>query len=216
MSTWAGAIVENRGRADFVDVCALHGITVEGPVTPWVLVECDVGFSSLHPPAFAESLSRALDGAVIAFFMQTAASVEQLEHWDRGRAVRRLTYSGDEGGWIVREGEPRAWEPVFFFGDGEGVGEGEEWPLNLGDELSDEDLARYQRARAARDAGPVLDLLSGGSVWPLFRVCTHLGVDPKHPGGRYRVQRRSRPWLLLLGVAVLVGALILMMRHPLR
>ena len=51
-----------------------------------------------------------------------------------------------------------------------------EWPYNLGDELTDEQLARYERACAARDASGVMDLLDGGSTMGVQKLCARFGV----------------------------------------
>ncbi len=210
MTTWAGAIVETRGRADFPALAALHRITVTGAVTPWVLVQGDVTFAALGPPVFAEALSRELQGTVLAFFVQSTASVEQLEHWEKGQLVRKLQYTGDAGGWVTRQGTPQAWESVYFFADDEGTAEDMAWPLNLGDELSDEQLARYERARVAKDASGILDLLQGGSVWQLHRLCEHYGLDPGKPGARYTPPRSWKPWLLAAAVLAFLGGMVLL------
>lgn len=146
MSTWAGAIVQTGGRSDFPAIAAKYHITVQDGTGPWIGVHGNVNFASLCPPAFAEALSRDLGGTVVAFFVQTTSRVEQVQHWENGCAVRTLTYSGDGGGWVT-EGRPQPWERACFFADGESTSEGATWPSNLGDELSDEDVARYDQAR---------------------------------------------------------------------
>jgi hypothetical protein len=210
MATWAGAIVETRGRTDFPAIAAAHRITVTGPVTPWVLVQGSVSFAAPGPPVFAEALSRELQGTVLAFVVQTTASVERLEHWEKGQLVRKLEYAGDAGGWVTRQGTPQAWEGVYFFAEDEGTAEDMAWPLNLGDELSAEQLTRYERARAAKDASGILDLLQGGSLWQLHRLCEHYGLDPSKPGAHHTPPRSWKPWLLAAAVlAFLVGMVLL-------
>src|SRR5262249_5191529 len=124
---------------------------------------------------------------------------------------RKLEYSGDGGGWITQDGSSQAWEPAYFFGDDEGTGDEEKWPHNLGDELDDEDIARYERAKQQRDASSIMDLLRGGSVWPLHRLCAHLGVDPNTPGARVTAPPTNwRPRLIVLAIiAFLVGMFLL-------
>ncbi|HZI08569.1 MAG TPA: hypothetical protein VEZ71_31420 [Archangium sp.] len=210
MATWAGAIIETRGRADFPALAATHRLTVTGAVTPWVLVRSDVHSTALGPPAFAEALSRELQGTVLAFFIQTTASVERLEHWEKGQLVRKLEYAGDAGGWITQQGTPQAWESVYFFADDEGTAEDMAWPVNLGDELSDEQLARYEHARAAKDASGIMDLLRGGSLWQVHRVCEHFGLDPNQPGAHYRPPLNWKPLLLAVAFLAFVVGMVLL------
>ncbi len=205
MVTWAGAIVETKSRSDFEALASSYGVALEGRATRWVLVECDVGLGSLRTPGFAAALSRDLGGTVIAFFLQTTASVEEIEHFQAGELVRKLEYSHDQGGWTKIEGTPQAWEAEYFFAEGEGTAPGQEWPLNLGDEIEDDELARYDRARAVRDATGVMDLLSGGSVWGLERLCRHFGVDPRVPGARYAPPRRRKPRLIAIAILLLLA-----------
>jgi hypothetical protein len=210
VSTWIGALVETRGRRDLAEVAAKHGIVVTRAEGPWLLVEGEVALGSLGLPAFAQELSRDLGASVIAFAIQTTASVEELEQWTDGQRVRRLAYSGDAGGWEPPQGTPQPWEPAFFFAEEESTAVGATWPGNLTDELSGDDIARYERARDGRDAAPVLDLLSGGSVWPLRRLCAHLGVDPDAPGGRYSPPKNRRGLLVVVAIAVFLVGMVLL------
>lgn len=208
MATWVGALVETKGRAELAAVLAAHGVTLEGSPGPWVLVQVDGGV--IAPPGFAPHVSRALGGRVIAFAAQTAASVEALQAWDDGALVRALTYSGDEGGWIEQQGTPQDWEGAYFFADREGTREGEAWPLALDDEISDEDLSRFEQARAAKDASTVMDLLHAGSAHGLRRLCAHFGVDPQRPGARVVVPASWKPRLVVAAIVVfLVGMSLL-------
>lgn len=208
MTTWAGAIVETRGALDFVAVATGHGLTIVGPVTPWLYVETDLNLAHLQPPRYAESLSRQLQGTVIGFFVQTTSGVERIEQWTKGVRVRTLDYS--RGAWQVDEGEPQWWEADYFFPRDEHVRDGGGWATNVGDEIADVDVARYERARVAKNAKPVMDLLRGGSIWPLLRMLRTFGADPSKPDGRFRA---PASWKLraiaLLVVAFFVGAFLL-------
>jgi hypothetical protein len=216
MSTWAGAIVETRGRADFAVIAAKYRIAVTSAVSPWILVEGEITFANLCPPIFAEALSRELESTVIAFFVQTTASVEEIEQWENGKLVRKLQYSHDGGGWITHAGAPQAWEPKYFFADEEGTADDAEWPSNLGDEVSDEQVARYDRARAANDAMSILDLLSGGSARGMYRVCEQFGVNPEAAGARYTPPTHWKPRIILAAIVLfLVGMFLLgAVSHP--
>lgn len=212
MTTWAGALVETRGQADLASIAARHRIALVdfAATAPWLLVHADVNRASLNPPRFAEELSRELQTTVIGFFLQSTASVEQIEHWEDGRLLRKLEYSGDGGGWITQQGSPQLWESAYFFAEDEGTDEGENWPHNLGDELTDEDLARYERARDQKDATPIMDLLSGGSSWSIHRLCKHFSVDPNKPGARFTPPTNWKPRLILAGIVALFIAMFLL------
>jgi hypothetical protein len=210
VATWVGAILKTGGHADFAAIAARYRIAVTGPVTPWVLVQADLKFAGLRPPVFAEALSREIEGAVIAFAVQTTASVEEIEHWEKGQLARKLEYSGDQGRWITQAGKPQDWEPAYFFAEGEGTAEGASWPYNLGDELTDEQLARYERARAAKDASGIMDLLDGGSTIGMQRLCAHFGTDPRQPAARYRPPTSRKLQLTVVAaVAFTVGMVLL-------
>jgi hypothetical protein len=218
MVTWAGALVETRGRADLAAVAAKHRIElIDVDVSaPWLLIHCNVNFAHLNPPQFAEALSRELHTTVIGFFLQSSASVEEIQHWEEGRLVRKLEYTADAGGWIINLGSAQGWEPSYFFPENAGVEEGQDWPLNLHDELTDEDLARYRRARDQKDASAIMDLLSAGSPWSILRLFDHFGVDPKKPGARFTPPANWKPWLIAAGiVAFLIAAVVLGALFPL-
>lgn len=208
MATWVGALVETTGRAELGAILSAHGVTLEGTPGPWVLVQVDGG--AISPPDFARHVSRALGGRAISFAAQTAASVEALQVWNEGTLVRTLTYSGDQGGWIEQNGAPQDWEAAYFFADGEGTRDGEAWPLALDDEISDADMARFEQARAAKDASTVMDLLHAGSAHGLRRLCAHFGVDPRRPGARIVVPASWKPRLVVAAIVVfLVGMFLL-------
>ncbi|MEQ1570994.1 MAG: hypothetical protein ABMA64_35520 [Myxococcota bacterium] len=194
MSTLCGALVE-RGERDLTSLASKHRITVLGPLGPWVFVRGDVNMAHIEPPRFASALSSELEGSVIAFMLQTTASSEVLEHWERGALVRRLVCQ--DGRWKTREGMHQAWESIYFFDPSEGIGEGEKWPLTLDDDLTEQDEQRYEEAKRAGDPSAVLDLLRGGSVWPLHRLAKHLGVDLRSPAASYSVPANWKPWLAL-------------------
>lgn len=210
MSTWAGTLVETRGRVEFAAIAAKHRIAPGGDVTAWTLVECKTTFANLRPPAFAEALSRELQCAVIAFFVQTTAGVEEVEHWENGKLLRKLQYSQEVGGWITQTGSRQAWEPAYFFDEQEGTAADAKWPSNLDDELTPEELSRYEQARSAKDATTILDLLSGGSIHGIHRVCKELGVSPTAPGARYTPPTNWRPLIIVVAIVLfLIGAVAL-------
>lgn len=209
MSTWVGALVETKQRKDLAPLLAKHGITLSGEAGAWLLVQpTSLRIGHLGPPPMAETLSRELDTRVIAFALQTTASVEELEVWESGRRVRHLACS--EGEWTTFEGAAQAWEGAYFFADGQGVDGEEEWPDNLRDEVTDEELARYRKARKKRDASTVMDMLLGGSADGLLRLCVHLGVDPDEPGAGYDLPKSHNPRLVVAAIVVfLIGMFVL-------
>lgn len=206
MSTWAGAIVETRSESDLRKVAQAHQITIESVQSGWQLIDSKVGMTNLNTPRFAESLSRELQATVIGFFQQTSASVQLIEHWEKGALLRKLAYSGDQGGWITQEGAQQEWEPLFFFVKGEGIGAGQAWPLNLADDITENEKTRYESAQALQNPSQVMDLLGEGSIQ---RVCAHFGVDPEKPNARFspsRSQRRSMLMVALIALIALVAA----------
>ncbi|MBK6919948.1 MAG: hypothetical protein IPH07_21300 [Deltaproteobacteria bacterium] len=210
MSTWIGAIIDGAPPAELRAAAARHRIVLDVEDQPRLLVQAEVRLGALGLPPFAKAISEELGCTVLAFAVQTAASVEEIEQWESGRLVRKLQYAADQGGWITREGEPQPWESTYFFADEEGTEEGKSWPGNLGDEITDEDLARYDRARAARDASGIMDLLSGGSAGSIDRLCRDFGVDPRRPGGIYRPPTNWKPRIVIAAIVLaLVGAFIL-------
>lgn len=182
-----------------------HGIDVTDPSGAWVLVDDLPRLGKLGPPPFARELSEELSTTVLALFFQSTVSTERLEQWESGKLVRELEYYFDGGGWIVDNGLVQEWEVDYFFSEGEGTGDGQSWPSNLADDVSDEDVARYEEAKARRDPSAVMDLLQGGDF---ERIWKHFGVDPRHPGARH-LSPPSRAPRIWLGVAVLaiIGAL---------
>jgi hypothetical protein len=217
MGTWIGAFVEQKGRSDLREVLATCNITLEGsPEGDWIHVMAEVSLASLKTPPFGEALSRELGGRVIGFLLQTTASVEEIVCWENGEQVRRLSYFGDEGGWLHHEGEPQDWEPTYFFEAERGTAQGQPWPMNLDEELSDEDIARYEEAKAAGDAEPILDLIQVGSGWGLYRLAEHLGVRADAPDAIYRPPEnqtfRWKVYAVLAGIALVLLAAFLLGR----
>lgn len=207
MSTWQGALVRMEHGDRFRELAGRYRIVVTDTSGPWVLVGVPPQLGKLGPPPFAQSLSNELNTTVIAFFVQTTVSDERIEHWQSGRLVRELEYYMDGGGWIAQSGEPQEWEGAYFFSKNEGTGPNDEWPSNLGDEVSEDDIGRYEEARSKRTAGPVMDLLMGGDV---MRLCKFYGVDIAHPGAQYTPAKNWRVLgLVLFTVALFVGALVL-------
>ncbi|HEY3255659.1 MAG TPA: hypothetical protein VGJ91_16990, partial [Polyangiaceae bacterium] len=151
-----------------------YRIVLSAPSSPWLLIDVEPRLGKLGPPSFAQGLSRDMKTSVIAFFLQSTVSTERIEHWKNGQLLRELEYYLDGGGWIAQRGTPQAWEGAYFFSDEEGTATGQQWPNNLGDEISTGDILRYEQARAQRTAEPVMDLLMGGSI---ERLCEFYGVD---------------------------------------
>lgn len=210
MATWIGVIVEGASAEQLVPYANALGIEFEVPSDGPFLIHVAPRFSLLHPPKFAEAMSKKLDCTVVAFFVQTAASVESIEHWERGDLKRELTYSADDGGWLVQKGEAQSWEAAYFFAEDEGTGDGQKWPLNLDDELSDSDLERYNTARNTRDASPVMDLLHAGSVWGVYRLCQLYGVNPDKPHGTLHPPKSKAPLVILLIIALFFALMLAM------
>ena len=196
MSTWVGTIVATTGTSAFWSVAAKHGVrqVVEG-VPPFVLIECLVGFDFRVSIRLAEELSRGLSTTAIGFVVQTNSDVHEVQTFVNGTCVRRLGYSRDEGGWIDVDGEAQSWERAYFFDEGS-TADGDTWPDMLSDELSDDDMKRYEEAKRAGDASKVLTLLHPSSTAPMMRVCDFLGIKADEPTGRWR--KRSI-WCRLFG-----------------
>ena len=208
MTTWCGAIVECSAR-DLDSLAGRYGITVTTPPAgAWAYVVGDVNLAHVVPPRFARELSAELGATVIAFMIQTTASCERIEHWERGELVRSLECV--DGRWTGREGSPQSWEATYFFDSTRSTSAGEAWPLELDDELSEEDCARYERARQDGDPSVVLDLLRGGSVWAMRRVLELYGLDPNVPNARYAVPTNWKPWVVLgVGLLFVAGMAVL-------
>lgn len=184
MSTWLGCIVETRGRADFWDVARRRGIEPRVATVPArALVSCEIDFEA--PLRLAAELSRDLEAFALGFVVQTNADVHRLHAFDRGELVRKLDYSRDGGGWVADDGAKQPWEARYFFDDAPTT-EADEWPDMLHDDLSDDDVARYERARAAGDPRPVMDLFHPSSARAMRRVCQFFGVDADAPVGLWK------------------------------
>jgi hypothetical protein len=120
------------------------------------------------------------------FLIQTTAEVHEILVFCGGKEIRTLVYNRDDGGWQKVEGEPQPWEADYFF-DGRSTREGSDsWPDLLMDEISSEDMARYEKAARLKDAGKIMDLLHPSSSWPMNRVCQALGAKGDEPAGRWR------------------------------
>ncbi|HEY5948521.1 MAG TPA: hypothetical protein VIV40_23650 [Kofleriaceae bacterium] len=189
MGTWIGTIIETAGRADFWDIARKHG--VEGTteeIPKYVLVECDVGGDFHASVRLAEAMSRDLGATAIGFVVQTTADVHELHAFSKGAAIRRLAYSRDNDGWVQVEGTPQLWERAYFFDDAASTASDDagRWPDMLWDEMSDEDVARYEAALRQGDASTVLDLMHPSSTVPMHRVCASFDVGPDRPQGRWK------------------------------
>jgi hypothetical protein len=189
MSTWVGAIIETTGRADFWDIARKHGVDGVTQETPkYVLIDCDVGFDFHASLRLAEAMSRDLGAAAIGFVVQTTADVHEVHAFSKGIAIRRLGYSRDNDGWGHVEGTPQQWERAYFFDDAASTASDEvgRWPDMLWDEMSEQDVARYEEARRVGDASSVLDLMHPSSTVPMHRVCESFDVRPDRPLGRWK------------------------------
>jgi hypothetical protein len=184
MGTWVATIVQTTARTDFWEL--VRGNRVE-PITSRVpafaLIDCGAQFGASY--RLAETLSRDLMVMTIGFVAQTNADVHELRAFERGTLIRRLAYLRHEGGWVSSEGAKQPWESAYFF-DGKVLGGAPDgaWPDMLDDELSDDDLARYNDARDAGDASSILELLHPSSMAPLRRLCSHFQIEPDRPAGR--------------------------------
>lgn len=185
MSTWIAAIVASGRRPDFWSVASAHGIRpLESSVPEYVLVDCNAGFQFDVSIELAAAVSRELGTNGIGFVAQTAVDVYEIEVFEAGRRVRRLAYSRDEGGWLEVLGVPQRWEPAFFFGDeGDAVGELSDM---MYDDVTDDDLALYERAKRHGDVTAAIHLLHPSSLRPLHRLCRHFEVDPQRPSATWR------------------------------
>ena len=186
MSTWVGTIVATNGTSEFWKVAFKHGVqqVVDG-VPPFVLVECDVGFDFQASVRLAEALSSALSTTAVGFVVQTTSDVHEIHTFVKGTCVRLLAYNRDDGGWVIVEGEPQLWERAYFFDDGSTT-YAETWPDLLSDELSEDDVRRYDEAKRAGNAMSVLPLLHPSSTAPMWRVCESLGIKADESAGRWR------------------------------
>lgn len=184
MGTWVAAIVKTRERSDFWDVASTLGIEQVEPSTPaHALINC---FDFQASVRLAEKLSRELSTTSLGFVAQTSADVHELQVFEDGRCIRQLCYSRDGGGWLEIHGTPQAWERVYFFDDNSSTTADGRWPDMLHDELSDEDIVRYEKARLAGDPSKVMDLLHPSSMSPMLRVCASFGIKPERSSGRWR------------------------------
>ncbi len=207
MSTWQGAIVRVDDVERLVALAGRYRITLSAPAGPWLLIDAPPQLGRLGPPPFAWALSRELATCVIGFFLQTTDSTERIEQWENGELVRELEYLRDDEGWSARQGAPQSWERAYFFSDEEGTAPDQRWPSNLRDEITTEDIARYETARVSGSAEPVMDLLSGGSI---TRLCEFHGVDLKSPAGHYTPKRNWRVQGTVLAIALgFAGAIVL-------
>jgi hypothetical protein len=207
VATWQGALIRVDSIERFLEIVPRFRIVISEPAAPWMLIDAPPQLGRLGPPPFARELSKHLNTSVIAFFLQTTVSYERIEHWQNGELVRELEYYAEGGGWVAQRGTPQPWEADYFFSADEGTRESVPWPSNLDDEVSTDDIARYEEARANHAPGPIMDLLRGGS---LTRLCSFYGVDSKRPVGYYRPPPNWRVAASLSAViALLVGACIL-------
>ncbi|MBI5478576.1 MAG: hypothetical protein HY906_06975 [Deltaproteobacteria bacterium] len=189
MSTWVAAVVETAGRADFWEIARNHGVQATiADVPKYALIECDAGFDFQASVRLAEALSRDLGTTSLGFVVQTNADVHELHAFSSGPAVRRLAYSRDSGGWLQVEGTAQPWERAYFFDEAGSTktDDSGRWPDMLWDDLSDEDLARYEAAKAAGDPATVMDWMHPSSTAPMHRVCGFLGIHADRPAGSWR------------------------------
>ena len=208
MATWQGALIHAEVSDRLLEAAARYRIVVSDRSGPWVLIDVEPQYGRLGPPRFARALSKDLNTSVIAFFLQTTVSNERVEHWQNGELLRELEYYEEGGGWTAQGGTSQPWEADYFFSDREGTGDdAQDWPRNLADDVSNDDIARYEEARAKRTPAPIMDLLRGGSI---TRLCKFHGVDPNQPGGYYRSPPNWRvTGTLLVMVVLFVGACVL-------
>lgn len=201
MATLIGAIVETKAQSSLRILGESHGIVWESladeeEVPPYVWVSVTPRIRHLGLPIFVEGLSRELGTMVLAFAVQTAGSNSEVAEYVAGESQRHLAYEGEAGGWTRVEGAPRPWEATLFFrpGSSPALDDGSSWPDTLEDEISDEDVARFEAARVAGRPDQVLDLLHLESVWPFMRLFERYGLDFQNPEGSWQPPRRQRAW----------------------
>jgi hypothetical protein len=202
MATWLGVLVQTQGKTDFWEAARQCGVEALGSVVPeYALMECAPESDSEAPIHLAEALSRELSTTSIGFVIQTVVDVHELHVFREGTVIRRLVYSRDDGGWRQVEGETQPWERAYFFEEKTSAlaTTSEQWPDMLYDELSDEEVARYEAAKRAGDATQVLDLLHPSSTEPMSRVCAFLSVDASKPHGRWKKPSKPSLWSRLFG-----------------
>jgi hypothetical protein len=112
MATWVGVIVVTNERADFWSQVTGRGVHGQGEVPPRVLIDCGARFGAVQP--LAAALAGKLETEAIAFIVQTVSDAHAIWVYRGTALVRTLEYSRDEGGWLVREGEPQPWEAAYF------------------------------------------------------------------------------------------------------
>lgn len=201
MATLIGAIVETKAQPSLRAYGEAQGIVwerlaEEGGVPPFVWIRVSPRIHHLGLPAFAEGLSRDLGTMVLAFAVQTAGGSAEVGEWVAGESQRYLAYEGDAGGWTKLQGAPRSWEKTLFFDPESSAAPGDEqpWPDTLEDEISDEDMARFEAAREAGRPDQILELLYLDSVWPFMRLLESYGLDDQNPEGVWHPPRRKRRW----------------------
>ncbi len=208
MSSWVAVLVETRGRADFWEIAKRHDVEAAdlakrpgaaidrdggSGASPVVLLDCGHAYGVSF--RLAESLSRDLATTALGFAAQTTADVHEARVFREGTLVRGLAYNRDAGGWKEVVGAVQPWERAYFFDEKSSTADDTRWPEMLYDELSEADIARYERAMAAGDPTPVLDLLHPSSLRPMRRVCRFYQIDPDRPAGHWR---RPSLWSRLL------------------
>ena len=60
------------------------------------------------------------------------------------------------------------------------------WPDMLADDISDDDISRYEHAKRAGDPTSVMALLRPSSMSPMLRVCEFFEINPDKPSGTWR------------------------------
>ncbi|MEO8798342.1 MAG: hypothetical protein ABI551_10685 [Polyangiaceae bacterium] len=189
MGSWVGMLVKMGAEA--WPILGKHGVeATSSRVVPWIYVDCAGAFGEIE--AFGETLSRALGSECIAFSAQSSADAYGVWHFDRGERLRVLTYSGDHGGWSKNEGAQQSWEAAFFFDPrGSTADDVACWPAMLGDELSPEDVARYEAAKTKGDPRPVMDLLHPSSLRDVERLCAFYDCDARKIDGTWRPVKKG-------------------------
>jgi hypothetical protein len=181
MSSWVAAIVKMPGGA-WTKLRAHHVESTSSAVKPWVLIDGRGRFGTIE--AFGENVARDLGSDVIAISAQTNADAYGIWHFRGDERARVLVYSRDYGGWLTDEGATQDWERTFFFDERATTSDsddGSRWPDNLYDEMSDEDLARYEAAKKDGDARSILGLIHPSSLTPFARLCRHFDLELQKP-----------------------------------
>lgn len=179
MSSWVAAIVKMPSDA-YGKLHTHHVESTSSAVKPWLLIDCKDQLGKVE--TFGEVLARDLDSDVLAIVAQTNADAYGIWHFHSDRRVRAIEFSRDSGGWLVDDGDTQDWERALFFDPRSSTKDDDQpWPDTLPDDISDEDLARYEVAKKKGDSRSIQNLLHLHSLAPFERLCRHFDLEWNKP-----------------------------------